>query len=735
MEWKQDHLSFLELKPVNTSESEEIRLSGGKQRELLNVSGLSLVSQGISDTISPPSKDGTNSKIQTKPVRKSENPTMQKKEKESVTVESPHVPSPMISNDKLNLCSPNIRDLRLSETLEAGLIGNGKAFSNFSKAQLRVISKQLWYPIETDLQGSDLSCSNGSLTITESDSWFSIRRLEVRNPSFVKTSCPLSTCFPVGLTAQDDTRKKKLNKRLKKKPKPTKEVKPRRLCQFVVTKKIENTVYGRPCGNVCLKDEEFCHKHGESKEQEFEKYWSFTCEAIIKKCGTGLSEECSRKGLRCGEFCGENEKYCRVHRKTATKVKNPILRCMKVRARPTFEQKQILKKWFGDKRKTYNLMVEERLETQFKNEVRIVNKNELEAVYKNKYVTNAEEYLTQTPKDIRSNAIEEYFTGVANAFNLYLRKVETQEWKKKNWEGFKPRAIKHPVMKFKMKRKQQCITIPSRNSEIQLQTKPKAKYLQRAIKIYPQYLTQPIALDRRVKWNKTLDRILDTGILYDFKLLKTKTNKYYFCLPYSATIEPNNSTMQAACDGGVRNFQTVYSPQGELEQYGHNADKIVRRYQNCISKLRYRYFYGPFKGDDRLRKTRFRMQEKLKNMVSDLHYKTANTLCKKYNTVILPHYAVASMIRSNKINPNTKRETLALSHGAFRSRMISKAEMQSCKLIIPPNEFQTTMMCGLCFIENRNVKDSQVFHCKECELKAGRDVNAPRNIFIRQFIS
>lgn len=733
MEWKQDHLSFLELRPVNTSESEEIRLSDGKQRDLSNVSGLSLVSQGINDTISPPSKDGINSKIQTKPRKKS-GKSMMKKEKESVTVGSPHVPSRMTSNDKLNLCSQSIRDLRLSETLEAGLIGNGKVFSNFSKEQLRGISEQLWYPIETDLHGSDLSCSNGSLTITESNSWFSTRRLEVRNQSFVKTSCPLSTCFPVGLTAQDDIRKKKSRKKLKKNLKPKKTEKPRRLCQFVLTKKIKKTVYGRPCGNVCLEGEEFCHKHGESKEQEFEKYWPFTCEAVIKKCGTGIVKECSRKGLKCGEFCRENEKYCSGHRKTATKVENPILRCIKVRACPTKEQKKILEKWFGDKRKTYNLMVEERLEEQLKTEVEIKDKNELEATYKKKHVTDAEEYLKQTPKDIRSNAIEEYFTGVANAFNRYLQKVETQEWKKKNWEKFKPREIKKPRMKFQRKREQQCIALPSRNSDFQTGENIRAKRLERSIKVYPGTLEEPIALHRRVWKNKTLNRLLEKGLQYDYKLLKTKTGKYYFCLPYSATIEPNNSTMQAACDGGVRNFQTVYSPQGELEQYGHNVNQIVKGYQTAIATIRYNYFNGPLKGNERLRKSRFRLQEKLKNMVTDLHYKTANSICKKYNTVILPHYGVASMIRSNKIGPNTKRETLALSHGAFRSRMISKAEVQSCKLLIPQNEFATTMTCGVCFEENRNVGDSPVFNCGNCGLKAGRDVNAPRNIFIRQLI-
>lgn len=94
----------------------------------------------------------------------------------------------------------------------------------------------------------------------------------------------------------------------------------------------------------------------------------------------------------------------------------------------------------------------------------------------------------------------------------------------------------------------------------------------------------------------------------------------------------------------------------------------------------------------------------------------------------------AYMIRSNKIGPNTKRETLGLAHGEFRRRLISKAELRGCKVLVPQNEFKTTMVCGICFEENLNVGASEVFHCKECGLIAGRDVNSPRDIFIRQLV-
>ena len=90
------------------------------------------------------------------------------------------------------------------------------------------------------------------------------------------------------------------------------------------------------------------------------------------------------------------------------------------------------------------------------------------------------------------------------------------------------------------------------------------------------------------------------------------------------------------------------------------------------------------------------------------------------------------MIKGNKLSSDIKKETLALSHAVFRDRLISKAETRGCLVLLPRNETGTTKTCGICFRENNKIGASEVFECHQCALKAGRDVNAPRNIFIRQ---
>jgi len=732
MEWKEPIPFFQLPRPPNISEFQEKHLQDGKMRELSNVSEQSLVLRDINGMISIPLKDSTISKNNLLNLKTTLNTLKaQEKKEECVIAEFLHEHKQMILNVRSSPCKNNIQNLRLSRTLGAGLISKGKVFSSYSKEQLKEITGQLWYPIETDLQDSDSNYSNGSLSIIESNSWFSTRALEVKNPNFVKTCCPSSTYFPVEPMAQDGIGRKKLKVKKKKRAK----IKFVTCCEFAVTKRIDDKVYGRLCGNILINNEVVCPKHKGKRQAECEEYWAYTCEAIIPKCGTGIIPERSKKGIKCGEFCKEKDLYCKTHIKTASKCKNPIIRCIKVRARPTFEQKRILEKWFGDKRRTVNLMVNERLENEFNGSVSISDKKEREAYFKKKYITKCDKYLRKTPKDIRSNAIEEYFTGVSNAFNRYIIKQQREQWKQSNFQNYIPKYIKRPVMKFQKKGEQQCITIPSKNTSIKiLETKLGSKNPQIGIKLYPTFMSGPIVLDRRSQRNKTLQDIISKNIQYDYKLLKTKSGKYYFCFPYSAEVKPNNSTKQAALDGGVRNFQTVYSPQGEVEQHGYHVSEIIRIYQMSINSFKQQYFKGSLKYNEKLRIRRVLLQEKLRNMINDLHLKTANSLCKKYGTIILPHYGTLSMIRSNSISPYTKRETLALSHAEFRKRLISKAELRACTVLIPKNEYKTTLTCGICFSENYNVGESEIFHCPKCNLTAGRDVNAPRNIFIRQLV-
>ena len=498
----------------------------------------------------------------------------------------------------------NFRDSMLPLKLARTLGETGRstsAFSSYSKKQLQKITQQLWCPTETDLS----SCMGKD----QASSWYSNKTsgdlLQSPMELNTKTCCPSSSYFPV----EPMVEKAPCRKKPKKRPK----IRFVECCEFHVVKRISMKKYARPCGTVLLEGEKVCPAHKGSKEPEFEEYWPYTCQAIIQKCGTGIDKERSRKDLKCEEFCEENEQYCKKHKKSAIKPKKAerIMRCIKVRALPDAKTRKTLAKMFGDKRKTYNLLVDANPYVPGK------NKLELESEYKNLMVTNSLKFLKATPKDIRSAAIEEYFTGVYNAWDRYNYLKQYKN-------------IESPTMKYQKKTDQQCITLPYNSTEI----------LNGVIKVFPKFLAK-IPLHKRTKRNRTFQSMLTSGILYDYNLIRTRTGKYYFCFPYSAENIPSNATKQAACDPGVRVFQTVYSPQGTAEQYGLDVNKPIAKIQEEIKTVKEKYFKGNYYYKER----RLLLEEKLKNKINDLHLKTANELTKKYSTIILPKFGHLQIVR------------------------------------------------------------------------------------------
>ena len=741
-----DHFTYLPQKRLSTSGFQETPLITGLMRERLVCLEQKKDSPDIRDMMLTHVK----SPEESLELLSSSNLEVlrflpEEKMLEFATVEFPLDPKLKTSIANANLCGRSTPTLRLSRTLDPALTSRGKVFSLYSEEQLMEISKQLWFPIETDLPGSDLSCSNGCLESMESTSWYSNKALVVKNTSYVRTCSPSSTYFPVELTELGDTlksskrkRKKNLNSKL---PPILRFVE---CCEFVVSKKIKGTVYGRPCGNVLVEGESKCPKHTSLNEGEYEKFWPYCCQAIIPKLGTGISKERSKKDLKCGDFCPENENYCKKHKKTCSKPKPEYrnMRCLKIRARPSLAQRKVLERFFGGSRKTYNIIVEERLGSEFSGRITKKEKTELESVYKQKYVTNCPEYLKKVPKDIRSNAVEEYFTSTINAWNMKDKKESWERYKKLNNKNYNEKPVKLPELTFKKKLDQQSIHLPSAGTSVVNlpgKTYPPGIVPEEllnptaAIRIYPTFLVNPIRLDRRAKYNKTLTKYLNTNILYDYRLIKTKSLKYYFCFPYSATKTPTTSTKQASCDPGIRTFQTVYSPQGELHQYGTYANDKINLYNIAISTLKQQYFKGTLKYHAKLKKLRLLLQDKLKNIVTDLHNKTAKALCSSFKTIILPRFGSQQTYQTTKaLSTRTKLEMRALAHSTFTHRLISKAELMGCEVIVPPNEFRTTMTCGYCFSINLEVGSSEVYTCNSCGLTSGRDVNAARNIFIRQ---
>jgi putative transposase len=129
--------------------------------------------------------------------------------------------------------------------------------------------------------------------------------------------------------------------------------------------------------------------------------------------------------------------------------------------------------------------------------------------------------------------------------------------------------------------------------------------------------------------------------------------------------------------------------------------------------------------------------ERIRNLVTDLHWKVASWLCHSYDVIILPRFDTKTMVSrgsshgKRRMNSKTARSMCTWSHYLFRQRLAHKvSEFPGTTLVICTEEY-TSKTCGRCGEIHRNLGGSKTFHCPSCGLVADRDAHAARNIFIK----
>lgn len=123
---------------------------------------------------------------------------------------------------------------------------------------------------------------------------------------------------------------------------------------------------------------------------------------------------------------------------------------------------------------------------------------------------------------------------------------------------------------------------------------------------------------------------------------------------------------------------------------------------------------------------------RIKNLVTELHWKTINYLIRNYDVIILPDFRVSQMVRGRKLGKMTKRLMMMYSFYSFKERLDWKCRTHGKKLIIVDESF-TSRTCGNCGVLN-NIKGLETFNCKQCNISIDRDINGSRNIFIKNVI-
>ena len=172
-----------------------------------------------------------------------------------------------------------------------------------------------------------------------------------------------------------------------------------------------------------------------------------------------------------------------------------------------------------------------------------------------------------------------------------------------------------------------------------------------------------------------------------------------------------------ALDPGIRKFLVGYDPRGKITYVGQDAKyrliKLLLEIDQCKDK-----------------KKRFILWKRVKNLITDLHWKTVKYLTVHYDTVLLPEFRVSEMVVKKNLSKMTKRLMNMFSFYSFKQKLKQRFSAYDNKEVIIVDESYTSCTCGRCGQYN-NVKGQETYSCSKCNLVIDRDISGARNILIK----
>jgi putative transposase len=196
-----------------------------------------------------------------------------------------------------------------------------------------------------------------------------------------------------------------------------------------------------------------------------------------------------------------------------------------------------------------------------------------------------------------------------------------------------------------------------------------------------------------------------------------------------------DSNLAVALDPGVRTFMTGFDGQeileigkydiGPIYRLARHLDKIMSRIGQskgrCLKRLRYC-----------LRKAASKIRIKIKNLVSELHKKTAKYLCDKYKVIFLPTFKTQQMVKKGKrrLTTKTARAMVTVSHYKFKQTLKHQAAKYGC-VVVDVTEEYTSKTCSKCGHIHTKLGGNKCFTCPSCGHKLHRDLNGAFNILLK----
>ncbi|KAG2381996.1 hypothetical protein C9374_005788 [Naegleria lovaniensis] len=368
---------------------------------------------------------------------------------------------------------------------------------------------------------------------------------------------------------------------------------------------------------------------------------------------------------------------------------------LKIRLYPKEQERTTLNQWMGTARWIYNKCLE--FTHNFKG-VKKNKKNFRTVVVNNDNYQTENQWVVNTPYDVRDAAAIELLTAF-----------------KTNFEKKKAGTIDKFMIRLRRKK--------DRKDHFVLHCK---------------HWKKKNGLYSFIRNIKSAEPLLEE-LQYDSIIIKNKLNRYYLCIPQVLEIRgenqaPQHSGQVVALDPGVRTFQTTFDLNGYSTKWGSGGAERIGRLCCAYDKLQSKWSQPEVRHCKRYKYKRAgrRIQQKIRNIVDDLHKKLCLWLCRNYQVILLPSFETQKMVKKlhRRINSKTARKMLTWSHYRFKQRLLHKAREHPWTHIYIVNEAYTSKTCSCCG-HVYTVGLSEVFRCPSCGSIFDRDINGARNILLR----
>ncbi|NBU33979.1 hypothetical protein EB077_01455 [bacterium] len=226
--------------------------------------------------------------------------------------------------------------------------------------------------------------------------------------------------------------------------------------------------------------------------------------------------------------------------------------------------------------------------------------------------------------------------------------------------------------------------------------------------------------------------IIPKELNYTSRLVKTPTNKYFLTIPKPLEIVSENQARNKMLfiDPGVKTFITGYDPSGKIVTIGEKDIGRIARLLHYKRKLQRKLKLEKNHSNKyNKRKAFLKMNEKITNLVEDMHKKTSAWLCKNYEHIFISRL---NFHNCKKLNKRSKEKMASLRHCSFVDRLKYKSR-ETKSYVYEINEAYTSKTCSNCGNIKEDLKNKDTYECKKCNIMIGRDINASKNIMLRYF--